>query len=118
MSVGGLVIPALLQGHEWISFTNEDLAIAALIAARAKGVAYADVRITRGSKQTYEVGIRALVNGSWGFASTGTMTKEAIINCAEEAVANATQKSSSGVQKRHQYDLSARHEVWRCTSMK
>jgi TldD protein len=120
ISVGGLAIPAFLKGQEWTSLSNEDLANAALAAARAKEVTYADVRIARSLKQAtaYEVGIRALVKGSWGFAATSTMTEEAIVKCTEEAVANAIKKSAAHAQERYQYDLRSRHEVWRCIFVK
>src|SRR5215813_292581 len=63
-----------------------DLVMAALDSARSAGAGYADVRITRGNtesigtrerqitnvskNETYGIGIRALVGGSWGFAAT------------------------------------------------
>src|SRR5262249_13750669 len=64
---------------------EKDLVMAALDAVRSAGAGYADVRITRGStesiaarerqitnvskNETYGIGIRALVGGSWGFAA-------------------------------------------------
>ena len=65
---------------------EKDLVLLALDAVRSAGAAYADVRVTRGSYEgintrerqitavnkfeTYGIGIRALVGGSWGFAAT------------------------------------------------
>lgn len=83
--------------------TKKALANIALDAARAKGASFADVRIARylrqqiGTRETkvqnisnissYGIGIRVIVNGTWGFAATNNVTKEGIIKCAENAVA-------------------------------
>lgn len=74
----------------------------ALEAARARGASYADVRIARYLGQqiatratsvqnisntgSYGIGIRVIVNGTWGFAGTNDVTKEGIVKCAENAV--------------------------------
>jgi TldD protein len=92
----------------------DDLALEALNAAQAAGASYADARIGRYRRQfigtrerivtgindseSYGIGIRALVDGSWGFASTSTMTKESIARAAQEAVRLA--KAARAVQKR------------------
>jgi TldD protein len=92
----------------------DDLALEALNAAQAAGASYADARIGRYRRQSvatrersvtgvndsesYGIGIRALVGGSWGFASTSTMTKEGIGRAAQEAVRLA--KAARAVQKR------------------
>ena len=65
---------------------ERDLVMLALDAVRSAGASYADVRITRGNieaigtrerqitnvvkNETYGIGIRAIVGGSWGFAAT------------------------------------------------
>jgi TldD protein len=83
----------------------EELAMEALQAARDAGASYADVRFGRYRRQfvstrerqvtgvsdneSYGVGIRALVNGAWGFAGTQQVTKDAIRATAREAVATA-----------------------------
>src|SRR3954451_6415507 len=80
----------------------DDLALEALNAAQAAGASYADARIGRYRRQfvatrehnvtgvadgeSYGIGVRALVQGSWGFASTNVMTKEAVGRTAQEAV--------------------------------
>lgn len=80
-----------------------DLANAALDAARRAGASYADVRIGRYRRQfistrerqitgvsdmeSYGLGVRTLVDGSWGFAATSTMTRDAVQRAAADAVA-------------------------------
>ena len=83
------------------------LAMKALDAARAAGAIYADVRLTRtmsddmlaswdadtwGSQslQYLGLGVRALVNGYWGFAGTPYWTPEEAVRVAASAVAQAT----------------------------
>ena len=114
-SAAALVLPALLSGNETSNPTaNTRLADVALNAARSKGAAYADVRITRVKNAgAYEAGIRTIVGGHWGFASTTNMTRQGIENCVQQAVANATRHSN-----RHQYDLKLPHELWRCALLK
>jgi TldD protein len=79
-----------------------ELMMAALDAARAGGASYSDVRIGRyrgSSISTRErqivntsdsdsvgAGIRALVDGTWGFAATSRLTKEGVAAAAREAV--------------------------------
>lgn len=81
------------------------LALLALDEATAAGAGYADVRISRhwfesvstrerqitGVEFTdsYGVGVRALVGGSWGFAGTRELTEEAVSRAAREATAVA-----------------------------
>ena len=85
------------------------IADVALNAARSKGATYTDVRIgrylnqyvvTREDKvenlvntESYGVGIRVIANGSWGFAATDKMDKDAIAKAAELAVAIARENS-------------------------
>src|SRR4029079_17238208 len=94
--------------------TVDDLALEALNAAQAAGASYADARIGRYRRQfiatrehnvtgvndseSYGIGVRALYKGSWGFASTSTMTKEGIGRAAQEAVRLA--KAANAVQRR------------------
>ncbi len=79
----------------------DDLAMEALNAARGAGASYADVRIGRYRRQSvntrerqvtnvsdsesYGIGIRTLVGGSWGFAATATMTLAGVQQAAREA---------------------------------
>jgi TldD protein len=115
MGLGALMIPDLLFGSpvDPAQFLNEGLdtatkkalANAALQAARSKGASYADVRIARylqqaiatrenkvqgiSNNESYGIGIRVIVNGTWGFAATNNVTKEGIAKCAAQAVAIA-----------------------------
>ncbi len=92
----------------------EDLALEALNAAKDAGASYADARIGRYRRQgintrerqvtgvsdseSYGLGVRALVGGSWGFAATSTMTKEGVAAAAKEAARLA--RAARTVQKR------------------
>jgi TldD protein len=86
----------------------------ALDSARAAGAGYADVRILRqeeeglsvrnglveqaASSLSHGIGVRALVNGAWGFAASSVMSEGEAARVAEEAVAIA--KASATVKKR------------------
>jgi len=100
-SAAGLILPGFLNAKE---NTADWLAKLALDTARSKGATYADVRITRSG-----AGIRMLVDGRWGFATTSNLTSESITGFIEDAMSNAR-----SVNTRHQYDLKEKHEVWRC----
>jgi TldD protein len=92
----------------------EDLAMEALNAARDAGAAYADVRFGRYRRQavstrerqvtgvsdseSYGVGVRALVGGAWGFASTNVLTKESVVATAQQAARTA--RAARSVQRR------------------
>ena len=82
---------------------EKELVLLALDAVKSAGVTYADVRITRGNtesiatrerqitnvskSETYGIGIRALVGGSWGFAATRDLAKDAVAATARQAAA-------------------------------
>jgi len=108
-AAAAVVGPRLLQASEPRRFLAtpteifaDDLALEALNAAKAAGAQYADARIGNYRRQTlntrehqitgvtdsesYGIGVRTLVDGAWGFASTATMTKDAVARCAREAV--------------------------------
>jgi TldD protein len=84
---------------------ERELALLALDAARSAGALYADVRIIRtlseslGTRErqitnvsksgSYGIGVRAFAGGSWGFAATRDMTREAVARTAREAAATA-----------------------------
>jgi TldD protein len=84
---------------------TRELMMEALNSAKLAGAEYADVRIGRYQQnfvQTREqqivnvadtdsigAGVRALVDGTWGFAATRLMTKDAISDAAKKAVAVA-----------------------------
>ncbi|HEX6629771.1 MAG TPA: TldD/PmbA family protein, partial [Gemmatimonadaceae bacterium] len=83
----------------------KDLMMDALNAAKMAGAQYADVRIQRQRQnfiftrehQIQQVvdtdslgcGVRALVDGTWGFAATQTLTKDGVAAAARDAVAIA-----------------------------
>ena len=91
-----------------------DLAHEALNAAKDAGASYADVRVGRYRRQSvntrerritgvadsesYGLGIRTLVNGSWGFAATSNMTTDGVVKAAREAARIA--RAAKSVQKR------------------
>jgi TldD protein len=78
-----------------------ELLMEALNAARTAGAGYADVRIGRQRQnfvftrenqiqnvvdtETMGCGVRALVDGTWGFAATQQLTKEGVAGAAREA---------------------------------
>ena len=82
-----------------------DLADAALSAARRAGASYADIRINRYrnhyiftrdrnvqiivNTEDYGFGVRVIADGTWGFASSSSVTKEEIARVAAQAVAIA-----------------------------
>ena len=73
-----------------------------LDVARLRGANYADVRLmhmrqrnlttknrqvgTLGQTESIGLGIRVIVNGAWGFASTDQLTREGVAACAAQAV--------------------------------
>jgi TldD protein len=83
----------------------KELMMTGLTAAKAAGAGYADVRIGRQrqnfvftrEQQIQNVvdtdsmgcGIRALVDGTWGFAATRVLTKDGVSSAAKEAVSIA-----------------------------
>jgi TldD protein len=95
------------------TFIN-DLALEALNAARSAGASYADARIGRyrsqfvatrerqvtgvNDSESYGVGVRALVAGSWGFAATREMSRDGVQQAAREAVRLA--RAARTVQRR------------------
>jgi TldD protein len=91
-----------------------ELANEALNAARGAGASYADVRVGRYRRQSvatrerqvagvsdsesYGLGVRTLVNGSWGFAATSVMTRAGAQAAALEAIVMS--RAARAVQKR------------------
>lgn len=83
----------------------KELADAALATARAAGASYADIRVNRYRNQfiftrdrrvqnivnteDYGFGVRVLVDGTWGFASSSNVRKDEIARVARQAVAIA-----------------------------
>lgn len=82
---------------------EKELVLRAIDAAKSAGASYADARITRRNdefvstrerqltgvnrSESYGIGIRALVGGSWGFAATRDLRNDAVTRSAREAVA-------------------------------
>src|SRR6185436_6177667 len=82
-----------------------DLLMDALNAAKMAGATYADARIGRqqtssvqtrerqitnvSSSDTLGCGVRALVDGCWGFSATANMTRDGVTRAAREAAAVA-----------------------------
>lgn len=117
-------IPRLLSAapaptaHAIDTFYNaadvKELMAAALSAAKSAGASYADVRCSRQRQNfvftreqqiqqvvdtdTIGLGVRALVNGTWGFAATRVLTTDGVAAAAREAVAIA--KASSVARDR------------------
>jgi TldD protein len=87
-----------------------DLADAALAAAKKAGATYADIRINRyrnqflftrdrrvqsiANTEDYGFGVRVIVDGTWGFASSSVVTKEEIARVSAQAaeIARANRK--------------------------
>ena len=79
----------------------KELLMEALNAAKAAGASWSDARIGRyrqnfvgtrekqivqvGDTDSIGIGIRALVNGAWGFAASQTLTKDGVAAAAREA---------------------------------
>ena len=83
----------------------KELLAEALNAARAAGASWSDARIGRyrqnfvgtrekqivqvGDTDSIGIGVRALVNGAWGFAASQNLTREGVAAAAREAAAIA-----------------------------
>jgi TldD protein len=92
---------------------KKSLADVALNTAKSMNASYADIRIgrylnqfitTRENKvqnivnsESFGAGIRVIVNGTWGFAATNTVTTDGIKKATQQAVAIA--KANSKFQK-------------------
>jgi TldD protein len=84
-----------------------ELVLRAVDAARSAGAEYADARIALNRSQgiqtrerrvqglsdneTMGIGVRALVNGAWGFAATSELTPDSVVTVARQAVEQARQ---------------------------
>ncbi|MFD2561279.1 TldD/PmbA family protein [Aquimarina rubra] len=123
LGAGALMMPSLLLGNdipaEALLNPGMDVAIkkrmadVALNTAKSLGASYADARIgrylnqyvfTREDKvqnvvntESFGIGIRVIVNGTWGFASTNSVTEDGIKKATDQAVAIA--KANSKIQK-------------------
>ncbi|AXT50420.1 TldD/PmbA family protein [Aquimarina sp. BL5] len=123
LGAGALMMPSLLLGNdipaEALLNPGMDIAIkkkmadVALNTAKSLGATYADARIgrylnqyvfTREDKvqnvvntESFGIGIRVIVKGTWGFASTNSVTEDGIKKATDQAVAIA--KANSKIQK-------------------
>lgn len=100
MGAASSTVPEALFAQESSELRN--LADAALATARKLGASYADIRINRYRNQfiftrdrrvqnivntdDYGFGIRLIVDGTWGFASSSVVTRDEIARVAAQAV--------------------------------
>ena len=93
----------------------DSLIARALDTASARGASYADARMVDTAQERYSVrtgvvdvistdesmgiGVRVVVDGAWGFASTSTMTAEAVDQATALAVEIAKASATSGGPK-------------------
>jgi TldD protein len=109
LTAGSALLPRLAAAETGLLEMDDpqlrELAMRALDAARTAGASYADVRIARNRNQalgtrerqitffnegeTFGFGVRALVNGTWGFAASRELNPEEVVRIAREAVAQA-----------------------------
>jgi len=123
LGTGALMMPSLFLGNsipvEALLDPGMDIATKKLMAdtalntARSLGASYADARIgrylnqyvfTREDKvqnvvntESFGIGIRVIANGTWGFASTNSVTEDGIKKATQQAVAIA--KANSKIQR-------------------
>ena len=123
LGAGALMMPSLLLGNDipteallepgMDALMKKRMADVALNTAKSLGAMYADARIgrylnqyvfTREDKvqnvvntESFGIGIRVIANGTWGFASTNSVTEDGIKKATEQAVAIA--KANSKIQK-------------------
>lgn len=119
MGAGALMVPSMMLGNNIPTeallepgmdvLIKKQMADVALNTAKGLGASYADARIgrylnqfvrTREDKvqgvvntESFGVGIRVIVNGTWGFASTNDVTSDGIQKATEQAVAIAKANS-------------------------
>jgi TldD protein len=95
-----------------------EVANEALTAARSAGASYADARVGRYRRQSiatrerqvtgvndsesYGLGVRTLVDGSWGFAATSTMTAAGARRAAADA---AAMSRAARIVRKHRVEL-------------
>jgi TldD protein len=119
LGVTGLVLPPFMgraiAAEELLAILEpafkKRLADAALAAARAAGASYCDVRIGRYLRQSIVtreanvqnvtnaestgVGVRTLVDGTWGFAATSSLDVASVAGAARQAAAIAKANSKA-----------------------
>lgn len=123
LGVGGMLLPFPMTGHPvplevllqqpLDTSDKKKLADVALNTAKSMGASYGDIRIgrylnqfitTRENKvqnivnsESFGAGVRVIVNGTWGFAATNTVTTDGIKKATSQAIAIA--KANSKFQK-------------------
>ena len=123
LGAGALMMPSGMWGRDIPSeallepgmdpLIKKQMADVALNTAKSLGATYADARIGRYLNQyvftredrvqnvtnteSFGIGIRVIANGTWGFASTNSVTEDGIKKATAEAVAIA--KANSKIQK-------------------
>ncbi|MBQ4912958.1 TldD/PmbA family protein [Maribacter sp. MMG018] len=123
MGAASLLVPASMMGNTIATeallapgmdvVVKKRMADVALNTAKSLGATYADARIgrylnqyvfTREDKvqnvvntESFGIGIRVIANGTWGFASTNSVTEDGIKKATQQAVAIA--KANSKIQK-------------------
>ncbi|HEA30197.1 MAG TPA: TldD/PmbA family protein [Leeuwenhoekiella sp.] len=123
LGTGALMLPSGMLGHSISAealldpgmdrAVKKKMADVALNTAKSLGATYADARIgrylnqyvfTREDKvqnvvntESFGIGIRVIANGTWGFASTNSVTEDGIKKATNQAVAIA--KANSRIQK-------------------
>ena len=119
MGAASLLLPTTMMGNDIHAeallepgmdvLVKKRMADVALNTAKTMGATYADARIgrylnqyvfTREDKvrsvqntESFGIGIRVIVNGTWGFASTNSVTEDGIKNATIQAVAIAKANS-------------------------
>jgi TldD protein len=105
LAVGRALEPAQALAQQQLpamDAATRELLMGALNAARSAGASYADARIARTRQnfiftrerqfqnaqdtETMGCGVRVLVDGTWGFAATRRLTRDALAAAAREAV--------------------------------
>src|SRR6476646_7998610 len=95
-----------------------DIAGRSVDIAKLRGASYADARVmhlrqrdlttkngqvgTLAQSESIGIGVRALANGAWGFASTDRLTREGVSACAAQAVSIA---KASALAKRGNVEM-------------
>lgn len=123
LGAGAIMAPSFLFGNNisaealltpgMDTLIKKKMADVALNTAKSAGATYADARIgrylnqyvfTREDKvqnvvntESFGIGIRVIANGTWGFASTNSVTEDGIKKATMQAVAIA--KANSRIQK-------------------
>ncbi len=119
LTLGAVTLPTwVLDAHAaeslYLDANKDQLADAALAAAKRLGASYADIRINRyrlenvstrerqvmnvSSGQNFGFGVRVLVNGTWGFAASPIVTATEVQRVTREAVDIA--KANSPFQRK------------------